>query len=140
MRRLVLGLLACAPAIAACGTSDNEPRQYLPPPASPSFTLLVSNQSFDLDPVDIVIRLDGQIAVAGDFRVEGQHTWLPFELDVAPGAHTISAVSETGDAELAMSFAMDERKWGVVMFWYDDADDGGRQLTFSLSDEQPLFD
>jgi hypothetical protein len=140
---LRVGLFTCVIAMTACGASSDEPQQFLPPPPQPSFTLLVSNQSFDLDPVDITVRLDDQLAVAGDFQVEGQHTWIPFELGVTPGTHTLSAVTAAGDVELSMPFTMDDRKWGVLMFWYYEAgspEPTPPQFTFQVLDEQPQFD
>lgn len=133
--------------LVACdgGGSDNpriEPHQHLPTPTTPKFTLLVSNQSFDLSQVDIRVSLDNQLAVSGDFLVEGQHTWVPFELDVAPGTHTLEVTSSDTNATLVQSFEMDDRKWGVVMFWYYE---GGSEpvdpsFSWNLFDEQPAFD
>lgn len=132
--------------LVACdgGGSDgprNEPRQHLPEPTTPKLTLLLSNQSFDLSQVDIRVAIDDQLAITGDFLVEGQHTWLPFELDVAPGTHTLHVSSADSDAEMTQSFVMDDRKWGVVMFWFYE---GGSEpvapsFSWNLSDEQPAF-
>ena len=136
-------LLASLVVLAACDNSRVEPVQHMPRPAgAEKFTLLISNQSFDLDPVDIRVELDDQLAVTGDFVVEGQHTWVPFELDIAPGTHTIDVTTADANATLSQTFQMDDRKWGTVMFWFYE---GGAEPTppsfsWNVSDEQPAFD
>jgi hypothetical protein len=112
MRSLLIGLSLLAGACTD-GAGTAEPRQHLPVPEAPTFTLLVSNQSFDLETVDITARLDGQLAVTGDFAVEGQHTWIRFDFDLAPGDHTISLETEDGDTTLDQEFVMTSRNWGV---------------------------
>jgi hypothetical protein len=144
MLRASLASLVFLFACNGSGADDprNEPHQYLPAPTTPKLTLLISNQSFDLSQVDIRVSIDNQLAVAGDFLVEGQHTWLPFELDVAPGTHSLQVASTDSDAEMTQTFEMDDRKWGVVMFWFYE---GGSEpvapsFSWNLSDEQPGFD
>lgn len=136
-------LLASALLLAACTDGSTEaPRQHLPRPEDPSLTLFVSNQSFDLPRVDIEIRLDGQLAVTGDFDVEGQHTWIRFDFDLAPGPHQLRVVSEAGEATLEREFDLDDRKWGVVDFWYYAAgspEPTPKQFSFQLLDEEPQF-
>ncbi len=131
---IVVGLAAC--------DGPRTPQQHLVPPADPSFTLLVSNQSFELDPVDITIHLDDQLAVTGDFRVEGQHTWIPFEFGLADGPHTIAIRTADADASLTESFTIDGDRWGVVMFWYyppGSGDPTPPHFSWSVHDEPPQF-
>jgi hypothetical protein len=132
--------------VVACtgGSSDApvEPEQHLPAPSTPKFTLWISNQSFDLSQVDIRVSLDTQLAVSGDFLVGSQHTWLPFELDLSPGVHTLTVASKDSDATLTKTFDMDDRKYGVVSFWYAE---GGSEpvterFTWNVSDEPFAFD
>jgi hypothetical protein len=124
----------------ACGRAI--PKQHLPVPVAPTLTLYVSNQSFELDPVDIRIDLDDQLAISGEFLVEGQHTWVKFDFDVAPGSHTIHVTTTAANAELTMPFPMDDRKYGVVSFWYypDRPEPTPAQFSFSLHDDPPAFD
>ena len=138
MRALALSLL-----IACTGGSSDDPKQHLPRPTTPSLTVLVSNQSFDLPTVDISIEIDGKLAISGDFKVEGQHTWVPFDFEIAPGNHTMKIVSDAGETTLEKTFVMDDRKWIVVNFWYYAAgspEPTPQQFSFHLFDEQPAFD
>lgn len=134
--------LALSIVLAAGCAGRDEPTQHLSAPATEQLTLLVSNQSFDLDRVGIRIELDGQLAVTGDFDVEGQHTWVPFELPAAPGTHTLRVTSTGGSATLDETFVMDDRKWGVVMFWFDQdsTEIDTPYFSWALLDEQPAFD
>ncbi|HSK03153.1 MAG TPA: hypothetical protein VK932_18000 [Kofleriaceae bacterium] len=133
---------------AACtdGTqagAPEAPQQHLPRPFAPTFTLFVSNQSFDLPQVDIAVELDGQLAVSGDFLVEGQHTWIQFDFDLAPGSHQLRVKSEDAGVTLDEAFDMDARKWGVVNFWYHKAgspEPTPEQFSFDLFDEAPQFE
>jgi hypothetical protein len=138
-------LLALALLLAACTDSApaEVPRQHLPRPDAPTFTLFVSNQSFDLSQVDIEIRLDGQLAVTGDFLFEGQHTWIPFDFNLAPGPHQLRVASRTAGVTLDEAFDMDARRWGIVSFWYYAAgspEPTPKQFDFDVLDHPPLFD
>jgi hypothetical protein len=129
--------------LAACSGSGGDPQQHLPRPANPSLTVLVSNQSFDLPTVDVEIEIDGKKAISGDFDVEGQHTWVPFDFAVTPGNHTMKMTTAAGEVTLDKTFVMDDRKWIVVNFWYYAAgspEPTPPQFSFHLFDEQPLFE
>lgn len=137
-------LIAFTLLLAACvdGSSSGTPRQHLPRPVDPTFTLYVSNQSFDLSEVDIEIRIDGRLAVTGDFHVEGQHTWIPFDFELAPGPHELRAATRIGGVDLEQAFEMDARKWGVLSFWYYEAgspEPTPQQFSFQVLDEPPAF-
>ncbi|MBA3452299.1 MAG: hypothetical protein H0T42_04290 [Deltaproteobacteria bacterium] len=136
---LPLGLLA-----TACSESHTVPVQHLDKPADPTFSMFVSNQSFDLDPVDIKIKLDDQLAVTGDFVVEGQHTWIKFDFALTPGNHTINvSTGDVADVALQMPFVMDDRKYAVVSFWFYEAgspEPTPPHFSFQLLDEPPLFE
>jgi hypothetical protein len=141
MRSLVLLSLL----LVACTDADSAeaPRQYLPRSDNPTFTLFVSNQSFDLSRVDVEIRIDGQLAVTGDFLVEGQHTWVPFDFDLAAGPHQLRVTSEGAGVMLERPFDLAARRWGVLSFWYYAAgspEPTPKQFSFQVLDEAPLFD
>lgn len=138
MRSLIL--VAC---LAACGDSTTEPTQHLPK-VDDSFTLYVSNQSFDMPTVDIRVEIDNQLAVSGDFDVEGQHTWVQFDFGLAEGPHHIRVTtSDVADVVKEETFQMDDRKWAVVSFWYYAAgspEPTPPQFSLQVMDEQPYFE
>ena len=129
--------------LVACGGSP-EPQVQHVPKVNDSFTLFVSNQSFELDPVDIRVELDNQLAITGDFEVGSQHTFVRFDMGLTAGSHRIRVTTnDVADVVLDQMFDMDDRKYGTVMFWYyptGSSEPTPPQFSWNISDEQPLFD
>jgi len=100
MRVLFAGLLVAVAGCSAPSTMDAGVDASLVPDSDPegTFTLYVSNQSFDIEWVDIVIEIDGARVVDDVFLVEDQHNWKEYAIDLSPGAHTLTARSVEGDA------------------------------------------
>lgn len=143
---LLLSSLLLAFSASGCSSDgDREPRQLLPISSDPTFVLYVSNQSFDLDPVDIEVRLDGELALEGDFLVEGQHSWHTFDFDLAPGTHELRAVTRAGDTVAVEEIEIDDApSYGVLNFWYyepgrDYPEPYGPGFSFDQLDEPPVF-
>ena len=125
-------------ALAGCsGTSNSTPVESA---TSGNFHLYVSNQSFDIDPVNIQVYIDGEMIVDGTFRVESQHTWILFDLELEPGEHTLRAVGNNGDAELAETFNISDEHWGAVGFWASPTDAQEPMFTFDVEAEPIVFD
>jgi hypothetical protein len=96
--------------------------------------LHVSNQSFDITPVDITITLDGEQLVAQEFDVEGQHNWIRFSFDVKPGAHMLAVTANDGSVSRETDVEIGSAtKYGIVNFW-----DAG-QVEITLQDTPPAF-
>jgi hypothetical protein len=104
------------------GTPDPKPDETLPQNENGNLTLYVSNQSLALTPVDITIHIDGRKAIAGDFDVTGerfpQHNWIKHVFALSPGKHTLTVVSEKGEAALERGFEIEDKHWAVVDYWY----------------------
>jgi hypothetical protein len=92
-------------------------------PMDDNVTLLVSNQSFDIDPVDIEISIDGQVIVQDEFDVQGdqlpQHNWQQYHLRLNDGLHSLVVKSEKGQAEQQAKFAVAGAHSCTIAFWYD---------------------
>jgi hypothetical protein len=115
------------------------------PPVEPvpgQVKLWVGNQSFEDDPVDIAVAVDGVPVVDDSFGVGGQHNWFSFMIDgLEPGDHTLTATSDTGAVfEQSFTLAPGEPRWMVVDYWYYPDDAEGRRFTFNESDEPISFD
>lgn len=100
------------------------------------FHLWVSNQSFDVDPVDIQVYVDDNQVVCDSFLVESQHTWILFELELDGGEHSLRAVGLDGQVELVDTFAVSDEHWGLLSFW---TEEGRDFFTFGVEDEPILF-
>ncbi len=124
---LVLALAACS------GTTATTTTAVVPPQDGPFLILYVSNQSFDDDPIGILIEIDDRIVVDEQFFVEGQHNWIEFNIALEPGTHMIEAVSSTG-ASYSSEFEMaDTTRWAVLDYWFY-RDEGSRHMTFQIQD------
>ena len=150
MRTALLLLAALAGCDSRCPPAENgmsscsaEPTQHMPFVPN-SFSLFVSNQSFELSPVDMYIQVDNQLAVSGDFEVGSQHTWLRFELGLSPGQHRLRVTThDLADVVLDQPFEMDDRKYGIVSFWYyptGSPEPTPPQFQLNVQDEEPAFD
>jgi len=103
--------------------------------------LWVSNQSFEDDPVSILVTVDGVDVVEETLFVEGQHNWIAFDIHgLEPGEHTLVAASSTG-AEHVATFTLpeDEPRWLVLDYWYYPEDVEGRFFSFNESDQAVAF-
>ena len=143
---LVSGLfLVLSAGCSSDGDDGLEPRQLMPTATNPTFVLYVSNQSFDIDPVDIEVLLDGQRAVEGDFLVEGQHSWHTFSFELAPGTHELRAVTRAGDSIAVETIEMgQEPSYSVLDFWFYEPGHSypeayGPTFSFELLSEPPVF-
>jgi hypothetical protein len=101
--------------------------------------LWVSNQSFKDDPVVLNVSIDGAEVIAQPFEVEGQHNWILFPLQVPPGRHILSVISETG-VRMRKHFTLPESgpRYAVVDYWnYSDA--AGRHITWHIQSDPMGF-
>jgi hypothetical protein len=141
MRSILVGVLLAASACTGGDAELIEPHQRLPYVENGNLQLYVSNQSFDIDPVDITVELDGDVAVIGNFLVEGQHSWHVFKFEVPKGVHRLDARTEVGDATLTQSIDVNATRYAVLDYWYYPGDpDHPRMFSLYLYDEPPLFD
>ena len=101
--------------------------------------LWVSNQSFRDDPVVLNVSIDGTEVIAQPFDVEGQHNWILFPLQIPPGRHILSVISETG-VRMWKHFTLPESglRYAVVDYWnYSDA--AGRHITWHIQSDPMGF-
>lgn len=102
--------------------------------------LIVSNQSFEDDPVHLTLSIDGVPLIDGVFYVGNQHAWLSAPIDLPPGEHTMVATSDTG-VTLTETFDIpaDAQRWAILDYWYYPREKAGRHLRWDLQRQQPAF-
>jgi hypothetical protein len=106
--------------------------------------LILSNQSLDDEEVRLSVMVDGVTVVDGDFHVEDQHNWISFPLDLPPGAHAVTADSDSG-ATLRESFEVprNSERYAVIEYWTEDdspdTDDPAVDLTWQFQRHAPVF-
>jgi hypothetical protein len=85
-------------------------------------TVLVSNQSFDVNPVDVEICIDGRVVVQDMFDVQGdqlpQHNWQQYHLRLDKGSHSLVARSEKGQAQLNTTFEVPDVHTVTIAYWF----------------------
>ncbi len=123
---IILGALAFAAGAFARG----EP--YYP------LTLYVANQSFDVNPVDIKVTIDGVTVAAGAFYAGGGRSWRRYDVRVAAGRHVLRALTRKGGAALKREFAVTGPRWAAVAYRNVSPSRGGRTVghfAFAIRDK-----
>jgi hypothetical protein len=101
--------------------------------------MYVSNQSFDVSPVDIDIWLEDTHVVTGGFDVEGQHNWVLFDLQVPGGPYALHAEGFGGSVVIDEAVPVPEERWGVLEFWYYTGDPTHPLFTWNLFETPVAF-
>jgi hypothetical protein len=117
--------------------SLGDPRKLADVPANGdalTLHLYVSNQSFDISPVDIDIWVEDTHVVTGGFDVEGQHNWILFDLTLPSGTHALHAEGLGGSIVINEAVPVPEERWGVLDFWYYPGDPTHPMFTWNLSE------
>lgn len=124
-------------AVPTTSTPPGEPVAVLEPvtPAEDGdLVLYVSNQSFEVDPVDLEVTIDGATAVDQEFLVGSQHTWVPFGFDLPDGSHRVFVASTKGDAKGEIEIAtVGAKQYLVVEYW------APGHIAIRASDTRPVF-
>ena len=104
-----------------------------------NFTLTVSNQSFDIDPVDILVKIDGITVIDDEFLVKQQHNYHHFDFILKPGTHTIYAESTKGKYQLNEEFTIEKELWASLDFQYYEGDETLPKLRLKISETKLGF-
>ncbi|GEM_PF-3184991 len=83
-----------------------------------NFVLYVSNQSYEIKTVDILISIDDKPILQEDFNVGDQHDWKQFTLQIANGKHKIEAITRKGSTGISQQFDFTGKQWAVLYFCY----------------------
>ena len=137
----VAGAAASALGVAAENTGGIEVSEgFEVEPTDEVFVLMVSNQSFEDDPVGLQISIDGQVVADDRYQVGSQHTVTTYVVrGLTPGSHELSVTSDTGVSFVSTVTAAEGRpRWAYLTYWYypdDTEDQQGRYVAVSESDE-----
>ena len=104
-----------------------------------NFSLTVSNQSFDIDPVDILVKIDGITVIDDEFLVKQQHNYHHFEFLLKPGTHTIYAESNRGNHQLNEEIIIEKELWASLDFQYHEGDETLPELRLIISETELGF-
>ncbi len=99
------------------------------------FILYVSDQSYELSPVDIKVYIDDKLVIDDNFEVGNQHNWESFDFKLKQGKHTIKAVTAEGIV-FEDEFTVLGKRWAVLNYWKDST---VNKFTFDIQISQPMF-
>jgi hypothetical protein len=96
-----------------------------------SVTFLISNQSYDIDPVDIRILADDQIILQHEFPVLdsgqlAQHNWQRFNFSLAEGNHRILISTKKGNAKLEKIITIKKSTTVTIAYWTSKNEETGK--------------
>ena len=155
MRRLAITTMTLGVLFAGCGgttqpsapttssggtptaTSSRAPLAPLPTIPGPDTVPLhlnVTNQSFEIPEVRLVVDVDGESIIDEVFAVEDQHTWVSYDLYLDAGDHEIVVSAPEHAANMEESFTLDDERWALVSFWLGEAD-ATQPFGWTFSDE-----
>ncbi len=110
----------------------------MPQSTNGNFVLYVSNQSHAMSPVDITICIDGKQAVSSNFDFGNAHNLIKHTFPLAPGKHTLTAVTKKGETQFEQEIEITDKHWAVIMFWFN-SKTGQKKLSFKIQDKPLAF-
>jgi hypothetical protein len=104
--------------------------------------LMVSNQSFEDDPIALWMGIDGIQFAADRYVVGSQHTVTTYLVRGLPaGRHELTVETDTGVSHTARITVNDGApRWAYVTYWYYPDDGKGRYVNVLESDEPIAID
>ena len=108
----------------------------LPQDAEGNFVLYVSNVSYEINPVDMTVLIDGRKAVRSEFKAS-KADFIPreYRFSLAPGRHKLTVISQKGRAKLEEEFEVKDRHWAIIAYHYDSASEQKPRLAFWVEDK-----
>lgn len=101
-------------------------------PDHPNFILYISNQSGDVDPVDIRVFIDEICIEDCYYHIGDSHNWTEIELTLKWGRHKLCASTIMGNCTFQEEFNLKRNTWAVL-------DHYSTGFDLSLFDTPPVF-
>jgi hypothetical protein len=130
--------------LVACGGNSKGPAAQ--PPAAPKepekipFVLILNNRSFDLDPVDVRVQIDGEQVAEQDLPLRATQVYFTYELQLTPGTHLVRALTSKGQVTFEETFDIGWKRWALLTFHYNaetHQDPKPAHFTWEVMDEAP---
>lgn len=101
--------------LAGCSTMKPAPT-FEDPNGNFHLTVYMDSYRYVIVPMDVKVWIDDRVAVDRNFSSrKGQHE-DQFRFALAPGTHTLRAVTHKGNSELVNTFEVKDRLFGVLYF------------------------
>lgn len=119
MRPSFAALALLAVSLPSC-THPVSGAPFPSPEGSPELHVGLTNQSPDVDPLEVSVRVDGVSIFEGALPYEGGVLLRSWSLRVPPGAHVLDVESPNGGASLHETFETGAQpEWALVSYWRD---------------------
>ncbi len=115
-RVLTQTLVSAGVMAVLVGCSAGRVSQATPKGESP-VVIYVSNQTGEVNPVNIKVSIDQDSILNQDFLCGTGHNWSSFKLSLKEGRHQLVVTSSNGDAGLDVVFTVDKPTWLVIDYW-----------------------
>lgn len=125
---------ARAPSVPPRGAPRKVAEPDTPTSATVPLHVTVSNQSLEIDPVDIDVYVDDKLVLTGDYSV---HDGRSFELAIPRGRHTLRAVTGLGRSDHTEAFSVHGERWALVRFFFESDRTSGPRLSVLVLEEEP---
>lgn len=103
---------------------SDEGNSFIPQVENGNFSIYVSNQSSDLDPVDLKITIDGKPAIKQEFFFINGSNHIKFQFQLDNRDHIFSVSSINGNVSKDTTFTLPATPYSLVTFWYIPAHNG----------------
>ena len=138
MRTLLSSAVVCflLITISGCGTYKSA-ATFDDPNGNFHLRVYMDSYRYAVVPMDLKVWIDGRVAVDRNFSTSKGHYSDQFRFTLAPGTHTLKAVTHKGNSELETTFEMGERTFAALYFT-PKSEGGPGGFDFKTSDE-PIY-
>lgn len=96
----------------------------------------VTNQSFAVPDIHLVVTIDDLVVVDADFPVDDQHRIVRHEFTLEPGGHDVTIIASDGHT-LERGFDLPAERWATITYWGPSGADG-EPLSWRISSERTV--
>ena len=94
--------------------------------------IYVSNQSFEKDPADIKVYIDGNLKIEDEYHVRSAHNWTRYTFSVNFGRHEIKVVCENNSLKTVEDSWFTSKRYVVINHFTE-------LIDIQIMDNQPEF-
>jgi len=101
-----------------------------------NFILSISNQSSEIDPIDIKVEINGETIIHKYFALDDHHNGKVFKIKLPNGKHKIKVSSLKDKAVFSKTIELKKKKWATIDYWNGEQKS---QFYYSEGDKAPIY-
>jgi hypothetical protein len=135
---MLVAAMACITLliVSGCGTTKSA-ATFDDPNGNFHLRVYMDSYRYAVVPMDLKVWIDGRVAVDRNFSSSKGHYSDQFRFTLAPGTHTLKAVTRKGNSEIESTFEMKERTFAALYFT-PKSEGGPGGFDFKTADE-PIY-